>query len=73
MAHPGAVDDGSDDLVFQEQRVFAVRFALKTRFLLHRVLVSITRRTRVLQLLDVWHEYKRLKNRPANQTQTLQR
>ena len=51
--------------MLEEQRVFAVRFALEARFLLHRVILSIAGRAGELQLLDAFHENEWLEHRPG--------
>lgn len=48
--------------MFDKQLVSAVRLALESRFLLHRVIGSKRGRRRFLQWLEVFYKDERLKN-----------
>lgn len=61
------VNDGRHDLMFDKQLMFAVRLALESGFLLHRVIWTITRRTGLSQGLKVFHKDERFEYRPVLQ------
>ncbi len=65
------IDDGRHHLVLDKQLVSAVRFALEARFLLHRVVWTVTGRSRLLQRNKVFHKDERLKDRPVEQRNDL--
>lgn len=52
--------------MLEKKRVFAVRFALEARFLLHWVVLSIAGRAGGLQLLDIVHKNEWLEDRPGD-------
>lgn len=58
------VNDGSHQLVFDKQLVSAVRLALESRILFHRVIRTKGGRRRFLQWLEVFYKDERLKNGP---------
>lgn len=59
------VNDGGHQLVFDKQLVFAVRFALEARFLLHGVICTVTGRSRLLQRFEMFHKDERFEYRPV--------
>ena len=61
------LDDGSHQFMFDKQLVFAVRFALEARFLLHWIIWAVTGRSRLLQIVDVLHKDERFEHRPVGQ------
>lgn len=60
-------NDGSHQLMFDKQLMFAVRLALEAGFLLYRVIWTITRRRSLLQQLNVFHKDERFEYRPVVQ------
>ena len=59
------VNDGSHQLVFDKQLMFAVRFALEARLPLHGVICTVTGRSCLLQWFEVFHKDERFEYRPV--------
>lgn len=59
--------DGSQQLMFGKQLMFAVRLALEAGFLLYRVIWTITGRRSLLQRIDVFHKDEWFEHRPVVQ------
>ena len=59
------LDDAGGRLVLEEQRVSAVGFGPEARLLLDGVVLAVARRTGMLQLFDILHEYEGLEHRPV--------
>ena len=64
-------NDGSRQLMFDKQRMFAVRLALKTGFLLYRIVWTKTWGSSLLQQISMFNKDERFEYRPDKQKNNL--